>query len=213
MQSFSFTTAFNSKILPAVTLENASDAVPVAEAFLEAGLNVMEIAFRTAAAADAVAAIRKSLPEMQTGAGTILLKSELQAAVDAGAQFCLSPGFNPFICKEAKAMNMPFIPGVMTPSEIELAVQDGFKVLKLFPAAQIGGPDFLKAMLGPYEQLGIHFIPMGGVKPGNMREYLAIKNVVAVGGSWLVTQELLSKKNYSVITKNVQDALAIANNL
>ena len=145
--------ALQQKILPAINIEDTEHVLPVTEAFLNAGLNVMEIQFRTQQAATAIEMIRKNFPEMNIGAGTLLSIEQLHNAINAGAKFGLSPSLNKTICNEAKQLSFPFIPGVMTPSEIEFAHELDFTILKLFPAAQLGGAAFLKAMLGPYEQL------------------------------------------------------------
>jgi len=195
------------RILPAVNIESADHALPVAEALLKAGLNVMEIQFRTAFAVQAIAAIRKNFPEMNIGAGTLLSVDQLKSAMNAGAQFGLSPSLNKTICEEANLINFPFIPGVMTPSDIEFAHELDYHILKLFPATQLGGASFLKAMLGPYQQLNVQFIPMGGVNINNMKEYMQLKNVIAVGGSWLVTKELQLTRNYAAIHNHAVDAL------
>jgi 2-dehydro-3-deoxyphosphogluconate aldolase / (4S)-4-hydroxy-2-oxoglutarate aldolase len=208
MKEFSITKALKQKILPAITFDAVENVLPVAEALLKAGLNVLEIPFRTTIAEKAVSMIRKEFPEMNVGAGTILNTVQLYKAVDVGAQFGLSPGFNPTVCNEVKFTGFPFIPGVMTPSEIELAAEQGFTIQKLFPAAQIGGLSFLKAMQGPYDQLKIKFIPMGGVNMENITAYSKQKNVIAVGGSWMVTKELMAAKNYKAIKNNVAAALA-----
>jgi 2-dehydro-3-deoxyphosphogluconate aldolase/(4S)-4-hydroxy-2-oxoglutarate aldolase len=201
------TKALQQKILPAVTIDDVDHALHVAEAFLHAGLHTMEITFRTDAAAKCVELISKKFPEMQLGTGTLLTVDYLQKAINAGAKFGLSSGLNVDVCKEAKAKNFPFIPAVMTPSEIETAYNLGYSILKLFPAAQIGGTAFLKAMLGPYEQLNLHFIPMGGTNPENMNDYLKMKNVIAVGGSWLATKDMIASKNYVAIETAVKEAL------
>ena len=133
---------------------------------------------------------------------------KVDKAIDAGAQFGLSPAFNQPVCNEAKLIGFPFVPGVMTPTEIELANEQGFKIQKLFPAEQLGGVSFLKAILAPYEQLKINFIPMGGVNMQNISSYIKLKNVIAVGGSWLATKELMADKNYKAIKNNVEAALA-----
>jgi len=195
------------KILPAITFYDAVHAVPVAEALLAAGLNVMEVPLRTGEALKAIEAIRKAVPGMQIGAGTILNAHQLNNVIDAGAQFGLAPGFNPTIAKQALALNLPFIPGVMTPSEIELACEMGYTILKLFPAEQVGGPGFLKAMEAPYAQLNVRFIPMGGVNLGNLAAYTKLPNVIAVGGSWLVTKQLMDAKDYKTIEHNITAAL------
>jgi 2-dehydro-3-deoxyphosphogluconate aldolase/(4S)-4-hydroxy-2-oxoglutarate aldolase len=200
-------TALQQKILPAVTFLSAGEALPVAEAILKGGLYVMEITFRTSAAAEAINLIRKNLPEMYVGAGTLLSEIQLNQAVEAGAQFGLAPGFNPSVCNHAIKNNLPFVPGVMTPSEIERAAEMGFDILKLFPAAQLDGIGFLKALSEPYLQLQTKFIPMGGVSVHNMNEYLQQKNVIAVGGSWLTKEDLISEKKFDKITELVKEAL------
>jgi len=207
MAVFSLHDALQQKLLPAVTFSAAEDALPLAEAFLAAGLFVLEIPFRTAVAAEAVTIIRKAFPEMIVGAGTLLTTAQLQQSINAGAQFGLSPGFNPTISAAANKLEFPFIPGVMTPSEIELAFEAGFEVQKLFPAEQLGGISFLKALLGPYDQLGVQFIPMGGVNVANANLYASQKNVIALGGSWLATPELLAAKQFKQIQENVRIAL------
>jgi 2-dehydro-3-deoxyphosphogluconate aldolase / (4S)-4-hydroxy-2-oxoglutarate aldolase len=208
MKDFSLAGTLKQKILPAVTFSKFENVLPVTEALIKGGLNVMEIPLRTTVALKAVTAIRKEFPEMIIGAGTILNTVQLHKAIDAGAQFGLSPAFNQTVCTEVKVIGFPFIPGVMTPSEIELANEQGFKIQKLFPAEQLGGVSFLKAMLGPYEQLKIKFIPMGGVNMQNISSYMKLKSVIAVGGSWLATKELMAAKNYKAIKKNVEAALA-----
>jgi len=200
-------TALQQKILPAVTFSSVEEALPVAEAMLAGGLHVMEVPFRTRVAADAISIIRKEFPDMYIGAGTLLSVKQLKQAVDAGAQFGLAPGFNPSVCKSAIKRNFPFIPGVMTPSEIELAAEMDFKILKLFPAAQLDGIQFLKALQSPYDQLQMQFIPMGGVSLNNMNGYLQLKNVIAVGGSWLATTECIAERQFDKITANVIEAL------
>ena len=167
----------------------------------------MEIAFRSTAAAESITLIRKRFPEMTVSAGTLLTSTQLTDAMNAGAEFGLAPGFNPAICQLALDQTFPFIPGVMTPSEIELSAAMGFSILKLFPAAQMGGVDFLKAINGPYEQLRLQFIPMGGVNLNNLSDYLALNNVIAVGGSWLASRKLIEAKDYVAIRKNVEEAL------
>ncbi len=199
--------ALTQKILPAIVFHDEENVLPVAEAFLNGGLNVIEVPARTPIALNAVSAIRKKFPKMFVGAGTLLTTTLLNDAINAGAQFGLSSSLNNKVCNEAKQKQFPFIPGVMTPSEIELAYELGYDIQKLFPASQIGGASFLKAMLGPYEQLNIQFIPMGGINVSNMHEYHQLKNVVAVGGSWLASQQMMKEKNYKEIEETVRQAL------
>ena len=193
--------------MPAVTIEDESKAQKIAETFLEAGLDVMEIPLRTKSAYKAIEIISTKVPEMKLGAGTILTATQVNDAINAGASFGLAPGFNPKVVAEAQSKSMPFIPGVMSPSEVELAYEMGCKLLKLFPAENVGGIKMLKALNGPYGHLGLQYIPMGGVNIGNMNEYLEISNVLAIGGSWLATKELISKNNFEQIKQNVVDAL------
>ncbi len=200
-------TALQQRILPAVTFYSPDEALPVAEAILAGGLRVMEVPFRSVVAAKAISMIRGKFPEMFVGAGTLLTNKQMSQAIDAGAQFGLAPGFNPSICNHAIQHNFPFIPGVMTPSEIELTAEMGFRILKLFPAAQLGGMSFLRAIQSAYVQLEIQFIPMGGVSINNITEYLSLKNVIAVGGSWLATGESVAAGQFSKITEQVSAAL------
>ena len=199
--------ALQQKILPAIVFYSEENILPVAEAFLNGGLHVIEVPARTSVALHAVSAIRKTFPEMFVGAGTLLSTTSINDAINAGAQFGLSSSLNTKVCSEATEKNFPFIPGVMTPSEIELAYELGYDIQKLFPASQIGGASFLKAMLGPYEQLNIQFIPMGGINVSNMHEYHQLKNVIAVGGSWLASQQMMKEKNYKGIEETVRHAL------
>jgi 2-dehydro-3-deoxyphosphogluconate aldolase/(4S)-4-hydroxy-2-oxoglutarate aldolase len=200
-------TALQQKIFPAVTFSSIDEVLPVTEAIHKGGLRVMEVTFRTGVAADAIQAIRKNFPDMYIGAATLLSPDQVSEAVGAGAQFGLAPGFNPAVCAYAIKTHFPFVPGVMTPSEIELAAEMGFTILKLFPAAQLDGPVFLKAIYNTYIQLQLQFIPMGGVSLENMQEYLLQKNVIAVGGSWLASRELISSKQFDQITERVKAAL------
>jgi 2-dehydro-3-deoxyphosphogluconate aldolase / (4S)-4-hydroxy-2-oxoglutarate aldolase len=200
-------TALKQRILPAVTFVSADEALPVAEAMMKGGLRVMEVTLRTPASIEAISIINKNLPEMLIGAGTILTAVQLKQAMDAGARFGLAPGFNPGTCKNAIDHNFPFIPGVMTPSEIELAAGMGFKILKLFPAYIINGVHFLQAMEEPYQSLQLKFIPMGGLSVHNMNEYLQLENVIAVGGSWLTKREYIKAGQFNKITELVKEAL------
>ncbi len=204
--------ALQQKILPAIVFHYEENALPVAEAFLSAGLNVIEIPIRTSVALNAISSIRKKFPAMHVGAGTLLKTDTLNDAINAGAIFGLSSSLNATICNAASEKKFPFIPGVMTPSEIEQAYDLGYDIQKLFPASQIGGASFLKAMLGPYEQLNIQFVPMGGINNVNMHEYHALRNVIAVGGSWLASKKMMETKDYKAIEATVKQALQQINN-
>jgi 2-dehydro-3-deoxyphosphogluconate aldolase/(4S)-4-hydroxy-2-oxoglutarate aldolase len=209
MSEFSLYDALKQRILPAISFDKEEHVLPVAEALLKGGLRAIEITFRSSVTEKAIGLIRKNFDELCVGAGTILSTDQIGKAMNAGAQFGLSPGFNPSTCRYAKQMGFPFIPGVMTPSEIEVTNEMGYKILKLFPIEQIGGTGFLKAMQGPFDPWNIQFIPMGGVNSKNMNDYLQLKNVIAVGGSWIATKELMQEKRYNVIAENARKALGV----
>lgn len=175
-------------IIPVIKLERVEDAVPLARALLEGGIPVAEVTFRTEAAAAGIAAIRRELPQMLVGAGTVLTTEQAAAAIGSGAQFVVAPGSNGRVIEGVLSAGIPMIPGVATPSEIEAALERGLRVLKLFPAEVLGGIAMLKALSGPYPQ--VRFVPTGGISASNLKSYLQQKNVLAVGGSWMVQSDL-----------------------
>lgn len=201
---------FEKRILPAITFDDSTLAVQVAEAVLKGGLDIMEVPFRTKVAGDSIRLIRNAIPNMKIGAGTILTPSQVVEAKEAGALFGLAPGFNPAVVKEAIKNEFMFIPGVMTPSEVEMALEMGCTIQKLFPASLVGGIDMLKALYGPYAHTDVKFIPMGGVSLMNMSDYLALPNVIAIGGSWLATKDLVSQNKFETICQNVTNACKIS---
>lgn len=201
---------FTNSILPAITLSDAGSAAPLAEAFLQGGLNVMEITFRTNQTAKAIQSIVRKYPHFIIGAGTIRTEDQMQAAIDAGAKFGLSPGLNRSVAEAALRRAFPFIPGVMTPSELETALSMGFKIVKLFPVNALGGPDIIKALEGPYAHTGVQFIPMGGINQQDMSDYLRLKSVVAVGGSWLAPKALIARSEFDEIRKLAAAAVQLA---
>ncbi len=201
---------FSRKIMPAVSFEKAGQALKVAEAIKDGGLNIMEVPLRTREAFNAIKRIREKMPDMCIGAGTILTLSQLKQAKESGAYFGLAPGFNPSIVNAAVDMDFPFIPGVMTPSEIEMAIEHSCFTLKLFPVAQLGGINMIKALLGPYKHTGVKFIPMGGVSLQNMGEYLEQENVLAVGGSWIADKGLIASEDYNAIKINTEEAIKVS---
>lgn len=200
---------FERKILPAITFNELANVKKTADAIYKGGLNVMEVAFRTQVAAKAISTIRENFDTIFVGAGTLLTPQQVWEAKCAGAQFGLSPGFNPLVVKEAINVGLPFIPGVMTPSEVERAIESGCLILKLFPADLISGIKMIKALAGPYNHTKVKFIPMGGINMTNLKEYLNLDNIVAVGGSWLATKDLIRYHAYEQIEENVRNALAI----
>ena len=187
------------KVVPIIAIENADAALNLADALIEGGLPIAEITFRTDAAADVISKLCKEKPELMIGAGTILTLDNLKKAQDCGATFGVAPGFNPKIVEEALKMGFPFAPGVMTPSDVEAALEMGIKVQKFFPAEAAGGLKMLKGLIGPYAHTGVRFMPTGGINPGNLMNYLTIPQVLAVGGTWIATKEDISSGNWDEI--------------
>jgi 2-dehydro-3-deoxyphosphogluconate aldolase/(4S)-4-hydroxy-2-oxoglutarate aldolase len=198
------------RIVPVAVVDDSELAVPLAEALLAGGLSVIEVTFRTASAAQSISRIRSAFPAMLVGAGTLLNRDQLKAAVDAGAQFGVAPGLNEAIVTEAQRLGLPFMPGVMTASEVERGLALGCKLLKFFPAEAAGGTAMLKALSGPYLHTGVKFVPLGGIGPANLAEYLKPPIVAAVGGSWLVERKLISERGWAKITALTAEAVRIA---
>jgi 2-dehydro-3-deoxyphosphogluconate aldolase / (4S)-4-hydroxy-2-oxoglutarate aldolase len=197
-------------VIPVIVIDNVADAEPLAAALLEGGLNIIEVTFRTAAAAGAIEAIANAYPEMLVGAGTVVTPEQAKIAIDSGSKFGLAPGTDPETIAYFKERGIPFIPGIMTPTDIQAAIKAGCQHLKFFPAGAAGGPKMLQAMAAPYANLGVKFCPTGGVSLENMNEYLSIPEVFAIGGSWLATKAQIAAKDWSAITAQVQEALAKA---
>lgn len=194
-------------VIPVIVLDRTDDAVPLAEALLAGGLSIIEVTFRTEAAAESIERITKAFPEMQVGAGTVVTPEQAKQAIDAGSQFGLAPGTDPETIAYFRERGVPFIPGVMTPSDIQSAVKAGCTSLKFFPAGAAGGPKLLKAMSAPYGSLGVKFCPTGGVTLDNMLDYLSMPEVFAVGGTWLATKPQIQNGEWATITQQVKDAL------
>ena len=197
-------------VVPVIAIEHASDAEPLADALLEGGLPVAEITFRTEAAADVLAAMRDARPELCIGAGTILDRDSLRRAIDSGARYGLAPGFDPEIVDAAKAAGLPFCPGIMTPSDLTLATARGVRLAKFFPAGVAGGPKALSGIAAPFAHLGVRFIPTGGVTHATIGDWLAIRQVIAVGGTWIAKTEDIREGRFSDIARNARDAVATA---
>lgn len=197
------------RLMPVVVIDRAEDAPLLAEALLEAGLNIIEITLRTDAAIESIEVILNDFPEMIVGAGTVLDAGIIQRLVDIGVQFGVSPGLNDAVVDEARRLGLPFLPGVVTPTEVERALNLDLKLLKFFPAQQAGGPAYLKALAGPYANTGVRFIPLGGVNVENAADYLALPVVAAVGGSWFVSRELINAGSFGEITRLTLEALAL----
>lgn len=187
-----------SPAIPVVTIEDIRHAIPLAEALLAGGITIMEVTLRTNAAYDAIRSISRALPQMTIGAGTIVEVSQLSQVKEAGAHFAVSPGLTQELAIAAMRLDLPYLPGAMTPSDILLAKSLGITALKFFPAESAGGITTLKhyAEIFPHMQ----FCPTGGIDRSNMYNYLVLKNVIAVGGSWLAPKNLLSHNNWESIT-------------
>jgi 2-dehydro-3-deoxyphosphogluconate aldolase / (4S)-4-hydroxy-2-oxoglutarate aldolase len=192
-------------IIPVIAIPDVKYALPLAEALLAGGLPCAEITFRTAAAAESIRQIKQKFPELMVGAGTVLTPAQVDAARDAGAEFIVSPGSNPTTIDYCAAKEITIFPGVCTPSEIEMNLEKGIEVMKFFPAEPAGGVKFLKAICAPYKD--VRFIPTGGIETKNIGDYLAIPNVVACGGSWMVKADLMSENRFDEIQKLSAEAV------
>lgn len=192
-------------IIPVVAIPKSEYALPLAEALLAGGLPCAEITFRTAAAAESIAQIKQRFPELLLGAGTVLTTAQVDAALNAGAEFIVSPGSNPATITYCQQKGITIFPGVCTPTEIEMNLEQGIDVMKFFPAEPAGGVKFLKAICAPYKD--VRFIPTGGIDAKNIGDYLAIPQVVACGGSWMVKPELMTENNFAEVQRLAAEAV------
>ena len=194
-------------VLPVVTVTSPAQAVPLAQALLAGGLACVEITFRSDAAADAIRAIRAGVPEVLVGAGTVLTTAQADAAIDAGAAFVVSPGFGPDVVDHVLARGVAMLPGIATPTELQAALARDLRVVKVFPAAVLGGPAFLQALQAPYPMM--RFVPTGGVTPVTLPDYLALDCVAAVGGTWLARTPVIASGAWDEVERLAREAAAI----
>lgn len=194
-------------IVPVVVLHDAKDAAPLAEALCEGGLPCAEVTFRTDAAEESIAIMSAKYPGMLVGAGTVLTIDQVDRAVNAGAKFIVSPGFDPEIVDYCLAKNIPVFPGCITPSEVAQAVKRGLKVVKFFPAESFGGMATIKAIAAPYT--GLKFMPTGGINAKNLESYLSCDEIIACGGSWMVKSDLIKDGKFDEIRRLTQEAVAL----
>ena len=192
------------RVLPVLKITQVKNAVPLARALAAGGLDVLEVTLRTEAAIDAIRRIATEVPEVTVGAGTVTRARELDAVRDAGGRFAVSPGLVPELAKAARAADLPLLPGVMTPSEALAARDLGCDILKLFPAGVAGGIAMLKALSGPLPNLS--FCPTGGIDAASFRDYLALPNVLCVGGSWVAPSKAIDTADWTRITALASDA-------
>jgi 2-dehydro-3-deoxyphosphogluconate aldolase/(4S)-4-hydroxy-2-oxoglutarate aldolase len=196
-----------SGVIPVVVLDDTAKALTTANALLAGGVSVMEITFRTAAAADSIKTVSENCPEMLVGAGTVVTLDQCKQALECGAKFIVSPGFDPEVVSWCVERNIPITPGCVTPTEIMAAMELGLNVVKFFPAGVYGGLKAMKALSAPFG--GIKFIPTGGVDAKNLKEYLEAPFVHAVGGSWLCPKKEIAAGNFDAVTALCREASEI----
>lgn len=194
-------------IIPVIKLENPEKSVALGKALLDGGINYAEVTFRTATAAETIKRMSDAFPEMTVGAGTVLTTDQAQKAVWCGAQFIVSPGLNPKVVSWCIDRNIPVIPGIATPTELETALDLGLTTVKFFPAEAFGGLKTLKAISAPYGN--VRFMPTGGISLENMESYLSFSKIIACGGSFMVTGDLIEKEDYGKITELSRAAVDI----
>ncbi len=200
-------------IIAVVVVDTVEHALPVAEALAAGGIKSIELALRTDAAIEAIGAIKRHRPDIVVGAGTVIFPEQVQQVVEAGADFAVAPGTAPVVMEEAAKQGLPFAPGVATPSDIETALRFSLRILKFNPAEALGGTRYLSSMAGPYNYLGLRFVPLGGINIDNLKSYLEHPLVGAVGGSWLAKRDLIAAEAWDMIRKNAEEASAIAKSL
>ena len=208
MKNDVFAALGNNPVIPVLVVENADHAVPMAKALVAGGLSALEVTLRTKSAIEVVERIANEVPEAIIGVGTVTRPEQFELVKNVGAQFVVSPGLTPTLAQAAKDNEMPFLPGAVTASEIILAMELGITDLKFFPAGTSGGPAALKGFSSVFSE--VRFCPTGGVKPDNMRDYLSLPNVATVGGTWLVSSELLEKGDWDGIEQLASKAKAQA---
>lgn len=197
------------RVIPVVALEDADKAEPLADALCAGGLPCVEITLRTETALESIRALA-GRDDLLLGAGTVHGSEQARAAVEAGARFIVTPGFNPKTVAWCLENEVPVFPGTSSPTDLEMALDFGLKIVKFFPAEAIGGVKTLKAFAGPYRTL--RFIPTGGISPVNLADYLALPQVVACGGSWMVKQDLIEGELFDEVTQLASEAVSLANN-
>ena len=200
-------TLFKTRVLPVIVLDDAEQALPMAEALLAGGIDAMEITLRTGAALEAITRVARALPAMCVGAGTLTRPEDFQRVMDAGARFCISPGLTSAMAAAGKSCGIAYWPGVMTPGEVMAARDSGFTLLKLFPAQQAGGLGMLQALAAVFAD--VRFCPTGGISADTAPAFLKLPNVAMVGGSWLTPKALVQARDWPAITVLARQASAL----
>lgn len=200
---------FKAGIIAVLVIDDPQDAVPVAKTLLDNGIEAMELALRTNASLEALSLIRKGVPKMLAGVGTIIFPEQVAKAMEAGAVFGVSPGLQKVVLEETIRRRFPFAPGIATPSELETAISFGCRNVKIFPSEPMGGIKYIKSIYAPYAHLGIRFIPLGGLNISNLASYMEHPSILAIGGSWLAPRNLILEKNWNEIGKNARAAMEI----
>ena len=198
----------DARVVPVITIDDPTDAVPLARALAAGGLACVEITFRTPRAAEALRRICAEVPEIVAGAGTVLTPAQVRTARDAGARFVVAPGLSARVVNECKERALPVFPGIATPTEIEAALELGLDTLKFFPAEPMGGLGYLKAIAAPY--VDVRFMPTGGISLSNVASYLAFSGVVACGGSWMAPSDWIAAKQFDRIRDESRRAADVA---
>jgi len=202
-----------SKVVAVLIIDNTEHAVPIAQALIRGGIRVMELTLRTPAALPALKAIKQEVPEMLAGIGTILTTEQVDQVIESGAAFGVAPGMNPKIVKYAQERKLPFGPGIMSPSDIEAAIELGCRTIKYFPAETSGGIKHLTGIAAPYKHLGLDFIPLGGLNANNMADYLRSPLISAIGGSWIAKQDVINAEDWNTVEANAREAREIADSI
>lgn len=200
-------------VIPVIAIESPERTIPLADALITGDLPVVEITFRTKAAQEVIRTLRRERPGLLVGVGTVLSTDNLLGAVDCGAAFAVAPGFNSHIVEKSLELAFPFFPGVMTPTDIEKGLAIGLKTFKYFPAGAGGGVSMLKAVSAPYRHLGLRFIPTGGIDINNIEDYLRLNQVLAVGGSWIATRDMIASGQWGLIKDNALAARKAADRI
>jgi len=196
------------RLIAVIVLDEVEKSVPLCECLLEAGLRAIELTLRTPAAVASIGKIKRELPEMLVGAGTVVFADQVRQVRDVGADFCLAPGTSPSVIETALKEALPMMPGIATPSDIEVALGFGLRTLKFFPAEPLGGLPYLKSICNPYRHLDLRFVPLGGIGASSLGAYVRESLILALGGSWIAPAELIQHADWHSIGRNAREALS-----